>query len=67
MIWSADNGLLKTQYSKDGKSYRCEIVKKGCEHFLRISCNTNVMQDIPIPGNKTKELIESAEKFLEAS
>jgi hypothetical protein len=70
MIWTASNDALTVIYNKKGIIYHCEIVKDKAGYSLTIFhkiLGDATECDFIITGNKTKELVESAEKFLEAS
>lgn len=70
MIWTAGDNSLTVKYDKNGIKYFCEIARNQNGYFLRITHKTlsdNTENDMLIPGNKTKDLVEYAEKFLETT
>lgn len=68
MIWKANGGFLTARYNMNGTVYDCEIEKSKEGYSLCVSHKNESEEkvlDFALSGNKTRELVNSAEKFLE--
>lgn len=68
MIWLSVDGILKVKHNKNGIEYRCEIKKESNGYVLEISHNKDgkILTDLIVDGLKTKDLILTAEEFLDS-